>query len=192
MRRSNPTKAILAALAACLTLVAARPALAQDWRGVGRIHGTVVDETGKPVEGASLKAHCAERGGGTTIKTNKKGEWVLGGVVGCNWAFDVSAEGYETLRRLSAENGDSAEIQYWLFENMLVWQDKSHALQVAMRLIERHVGGGDCYPALELLRRCRRLDPKFTVATATAGALAEFARSIGQHGLADELVAARD
>ena len=97
------------------------------------------------------------------------------------------AEGYETLRRLSAENGDSAEIQYWLFENMLVWQDKSHALQVAMRLIERHVGGGDCYPALELLRRCRRLDPKFTVATATAGALAEFARSIGQHGLADEL-----
>ena len=48
MRRSNPTKAILAALAACLTLVAARPALAQDWRGVGRIHGTVVDEAGKP------------------------------------------------------------------------------------------------------------------------------------------------
>jgi tetratricopeptide (TPR) repeat protein len=114
MRRSNPTKAILAALAACLTLVAARPALAQDWRGVGRIHGTVVDEAGKPVEGASLKAHCAERGGGTTIKTNKKGEWVLGGVVGCNWAFDVSAEGYETLQisiRLPGESSRLAPVR---------------------------------------------------------------------------------
>jgi tetratricopeptide (TPR) repeat protein len=96
-------------------VAAAAPAAAQDWRGVGRIQGTVVDEaSGQPIAGASLKAHCAERGGGTTIKTDNKGQWVLGGVVGCNWAFEASAEGYVTKQfpiRLPGESARLAPIQ---------------------------------------------------------------------------------
>jgi tetratricopeptide (TPR) repeat protein len=110
MRRLNLAPAILAGFAACLTTAAAPQALAQDWRGVGRIQGSVVDESGQPIQGATLKAHCAERGGGTTITTNKKGEWVLGGVVGCNWAFDVSAPGYETLQIAIRLPGESARL----------------------------------------------------------------------------------
>ena len=110
MRRLSPTPAIVAALAACLASAAARPARAQDWRGVGRIQGSVVDESGQPIQGATLKAHCAERGGGTTIQTSKKGEWVLGGVVGCRWAFDISAEGYETLQISINLPGESARL----------------------------------------------------------------------------------
>jgi hypothetical protein len=97
------------------------------------------------------------------------------------------AEGYDALRRLSAEHGDSAEIQYWLFENMLEWEDRTHALQVGARLLERRVAAGDLYGALELFTRCRRLAPGFTVAPDDASALAAFARSLGRHGLADEL-----
>ena len=110
MRRLKLTPAILAAMAACLTPAVAVPALAQDWRGAGRIQGSVVDESGQPIQGATLKATCAERGGGTTIQTNKKGEWVLGGVVGCNWAFDVSAPGYETLQIAIRLPGESARL----------------------------------------------------------------------------------
>jgi hypothetical protein len=101
------------------------------------------------------------------------------------------AEGYGMLRELSARHGDSAEILYWLFENMLEWEDKTHALQVGARLIERHVGDKDLYAALELHTRCRRIDPKFAVPAPTTAALVDFARSIGHHGLADELGAVR-
>jgi tetratricopeptide (TPR) repeat protein len=72
----------------------AQPGLAQDWRGTGRIEGVVMDSGGQPIEGATLKAECAERGGGTTLKTDKKGRFVLGGVVACNWAFDITAPGF--------------------------------------------------------------------------------------------------
>ena len=111
MRRLDFTRSMLAALVVWLVGAAA---LAQDWRGAGRIQGMVVDEAGQPIQGATLKANCAERGGGTTIQSNKKGEWVLGGVVGCNWAFDVSAAGYETLQiaiRLPSESARLAPVK---------------------------------------------------------------------------------
>jgi hypothetical protein len=102
----------------------------------------------------------------------------------------LAAEGYEALRRLSAQHGDSLEIGYWLFENMLEWETRAHALQIAVRLVERHVADGELYLALELFTRCRRLDPAFAVTPAAAAALAAFARSIGRHGLADEIAVA--
>jgi len=111
MRRLDLTRAILAALGVWLACAAPPVALAQDWRGAGRIPGMVVDEAGQPIQGATLKANCAERGGGTTIQSNKKGEWVLGGVVGCNWAFDVSAPGYETYQIMIRLPGESARLQ---------------------------------------------------------------------------------
>jgi hypothetical protein len=97
------------------------------------------------------------------------------------------AEGYELLHRLSAESGDSLEIRYWLFDNMLTWEDRSHALQIAARLIERHVEDGENYSAFELFVRCRGLERNFSVEPPIAAALADFARSIGRQGLADEL-----
>jgi tetratricopeptide (TPR) repeat protein len=107
MRRLDFTRTMLAAL---IPWLVGTTSLAQDWRGAGRIQGMVVDEGGQPIQGATLKANCAERGGGTTIQSNKKGEWVLGGVVGCNWAFDVSAAGYETLQIAIRLPGESARL----------------------------------------------------------------------------------
>jgi tetratricopeptide (TPR) repeat protein len=99
-------------LASCLALLLAGAlASAQDWRGTGRIEGVVQDESGQPIVDATIKALCAERGGGTTIKSDKKGHFVLGGVVACNWAFDVEAAGYETRKisiRLPSESARMA------------------------------------------------------------------------------------
>jgi tetratricopeptide (TPR) repeat protein len=108
--RGGASVACALGLAAGVVLTNVRPAGAQDWRGVGRISGSVTDESGKPIEGALLKAHCEERGGGTTLKTNKKGEWALGGIVGCNWALDVSADGYETKKISVNLPGESSRL----------------------------------------------------------------------------------
>lgn len=82
-------------------------AIAQDWKGNGRIEGVVTDEGDKPIPDATVKADCPERGGGTTLRTDKKGHWVLGGIVACNWGFDIEAAGYEAKKiavRLPAES----------------------------------------------------------------------------------------
>jgi Flp pilus assembly protein TadD len=95
---------------ALLIVGLAQPSLAQDWRGAGRIEGVVTDEAGQPIEGATLKAECAERGGGTTLKSDKKGRFVLGGVVACNWAFDIEAPGFEPRNIAVRLPGESVRI----------------------------------------------------------------------------------
>jgi tetratricopeptide (TPR) repeat protein len=80
---------------AAMVLALAAPAGAQDWRGMGRIEGRVLDANGQPIEGASVKLDLAGRGG-TTLKTNKKGQWAILGVVAGNWNVEVAATGYTT------------------------------------------------------------------------------------------------
>jgi hypothetical protein len=88
------------------------PVCAQDWKGNGRFEGSVVDEEdGKPVEGVQVKAECPERGGGTTVKSDKKGHWVVGGVVACSWNLDFIAEGYMTKKVSINLPGEAARIQ---------------------------------------------------------------------------------
>jgi tetratricopeptide (TPR) repeat protein len=93
--RSFVARAAVACCAVISFLSLATAARAQDWRGSGRIEGFVQDESGQPIVDATLKAFCTERAGGTTIKSDKKGHFVLAGVVGCEWAFDIDAAGYE-------------------------------------------------------------------------------------------------
>ena len=108
--RSAIRRVALSALGALVVLAVPAADFAQDWRGTGRIEGTVTDEAGAPISGATLKANCAERGGGTTIQSDKKGRWVLGGIVGCSWAFEVSASGYVTQQFPIRLPGESARL----------------------------------------------------------------------------------
>lgn len=74
----------------------AAPGFAQDWRGTqGRLEGRVVDASGQPVPGATIKLELPGRGG-TTLKADKKGKWAIGGIAAGNWNLDVSAEGFTT------------------------------------------------------------------------------------------------
>jgi tetratricopeptide (TPR) repeat protein len=93
--RPNPRRfpSLVASLLAPLAFVP--PAAAQDWKGTGRMQGALTSEDGKPIADATVKADCPERGGGTTLKTDKKGRWVLAGIVACRWNLDFVAEGYE-------------------------------------------------------------------------------------------------
>ena len=73
-------------------------ASAQEWRGMGRVGGKVVDEeTGKPLDGVAVKGMLPTSGNrGPESKSNSKGEWAVGGVASGNWAIDFSKDGYET------------------------------------------------------------------------------------------------
>ena len=80
---------------AFIALALAAPLLAQDWKGMGRLFGKVTDLEGKPLAGASVKLDCPSRGGGTTLTTDKKGNWAFQGLAACNWNIDVKAEGFQ-------------------------------------------------------------------------------------------------
>ena len=69
---------------------------AQDWRGNGRMEGKVLDDAGAPLQGVALRAALPERQGETTLKTDKKGRWVLGGIAPGTWNIDFQLEGYVT------------------------------------------------------------------------------------------------
>ncbi|HEX9187702.1 MAG TPA: tetratricopeptide repeat protein [Vicinamibacteria bacterium] len=81
---------------ATLTIVLAItvPAAAQDWKGMGRMEGKVTDASGAPLAGASVRLELPERGGGTTVTTDAKGRWVLGGIAAGTWHIDFALAGY--------------------------------------------------------------------------------------------------
>ena len=75
-------------------------ALAQDWKGMGRVAGKVVDEAGKPIPGVIIKAaltNAGNRGPGDS-RSNDKGDWAIGGIMSGTWALDFIKDGYETRR----------------------------------------------------------------------------------------------
>jgi hypothetical protein len=97
------------------------------------------------------------------------------------------AEGYHTLRQLIAENDGSLDVQHWLFDQMLAWEDRRHALQIGARLVDRLVASGDVPRAFELYIRCRRVPGDLPIGPEAAGKLAAYARKIRYHDVADEL-----
>jgi hypothetical protein len=81
----------VAIIAIACALLVAGSASAQ-WRGLGRVTGVVVDETGAPVAGATIRADLMGMGG-TTTSTNEKGEWVVSGIAKGEWVITVAKDG---------------------------------------------------------------------------------------------------
>lgn len=92
----------MALIIVALTLVLADVSSAQAWRGMGRMAGKVTDEGGVPIEGVTVKVYQPEAKGGTEVKTNKKGEWVIGGIARGGWQVDFLKNGYEP-RQITVE-----------------------------------------------------------------------------------------
>jgi predicted Zn-dependent protease len=64
-------------------------------RGMGRVAGKVTDESGKPIEGVTVKATIAAGGSPVTTKSNSKGDWVLAGIAPGTWNIDFEKAGWE-------------------------------------------------------------------------------------------------
>ncbi|MGE5361528.1 MAG: carboxypeptidase regulatory-like domain-containing protein [Bacteroidales bacterium] len=87
-----------AGLAVLIFLAFAASASAQGWRGQGHVNGKVTDESGKPLEGVVVKMVLPSEKGAVDTKTDKKGEWSIGGIGRGNWQVDFEKPGFETRR----------------------------------------------------------------------------------------------
>jgi tetratricopeptide (TPR) repeat protein len=84
------------ALIIALTLVLAAGVLAaQDFRGKGRVAGIVLDEGGKPIEGARVKLFSTKANGGFEVTTDKEGKWLGTWMASGPWNVDFEKIGYE-------------------------------------------------------------------------------------------------
>ncbi len=64
---------------------------------MGRVGGKVVDQSGQPVAGVTIKAALPRAGNrGPENKSNARGEWAVGGIAGGEWALDFVKDGYDT------------------------------------------------------------------------------------------------
>ena len=84
-------------LLAAIVFMAARPALAQGT--VGRVSGTVRDDTGKPVGRATVTATNPDQAPSTlTAFTDDRGRFAILGLRRGTWTFTIDAPGFETSR----------------------------------------------------------------------------------------------
>lgn len=85
---------------ACIVLaifVAGTSAADAQVRGMGRVNGTVIDESGAPVEGA--KVHTTTLGGDAVeCATDAKGKWTLTGIGRGEWQVSLAKAGFTTKR----------------------------------------------------------------------------------------------
>lgn len=84
-----------------IAVLVAAPVFAQS-RGNGRINGKVVDEAGKPVIDVEVKAIKVGESQVFATKTDKKGEWALGGLSAGEWNLDFVKPGLETVQKAMA------------------------------------------------------------------------------------------
>jgi tetratricopeptide (TPR) repeat protein len=104
------TGALAGGLIAAVVTLALGSVSAQDWKGQGRLEGKVLSADGTPLEGATVKLDNPERGGGPTLKTDKKGKWAFLGLVAGKWNVDVVAAGHATKQATITLPSESARM----------------------------------------------------------------------------------
>jgi hypothetical protein len=100
----------------------------------------------------------------------------------------LAAQGYRTIRQLVAGADATVEVQQWVLDEMFKWEDRSHALAFASTFVERLLQMQEQHRALEIAAQCGRYGGGVALDRKTAASLAEYARSLGKHGVADDLI----
>lgn len=83
-------------VAVLLTAALGADAVAQT-RGTGRLSGKISDPSGKPIADVRVTASKDGETDGVVFedRTNKKGEWAIGGMAGGRWNLDFTKDGFE-------------------------------------------------------------------------------------------------
>lgn len=84
-----------------LLALASIPAWGQSWAGRGRLQGTIKDEAGKPIQGATITLRKGsdrvdpKADGPKQITTDKGGKWAILGLANGPWGILIQKEGYQ-------------------------------------------------------------------------------------------------
>jgi len=84
------------ALAAIAMLLVPAMSSAQ-LRGLGRVKGTVSDETGAPLKGVAVRATLSGYDGSIEETSDDKGAWAIGGMARGEWHLTFYASGYSPV-----------------------------------------------------------------------------------------------
>ena len=84
-----------------LLALASVPVWGQSWAGRGRLQGTIKDEAGKPIQGATITLRKGpdrvdpKADGPKPISTDKSGKWAILGLANGPWGILIQKEGYQ-------------------------------------------------------------------------------------------------
>jgi hypothetical protein len=98
-------------------------------------------------------------------------------------------ESYGTIKQLIGSERESLDVYQWVFNKMLDWEDRKHAVELARPFIVRLLEEKQHRAALALVDQCRKLAPDFVPPSEAIEALSAYARTIGRRRLAEELAA---
>jgi tetratricopeptide (TPR) repeat protein len=96
-----PRSAKLVVFLMVLLAVAGIPARGQSWAGRGRLQGQIKDESGKPIQGATILLRQGtgqvdpKAAGPKTITTDKNGKWSVLGLANGPWGILIQKPGYQ-------------------------------------------------------------------------------------------------
>lgn len=80
-------------------MLVATTAMAQAYRGGGRLQGVVTDSSGKAVAGAKVTLFSVKaQSGPPPITTDKNGKWAVLGLTGGRWHIDIEAAGFQATK----------------------------------------------------------------------------------------------
>lgn len=124
----------------CLALLLTGALSAQDYKGKGRLLGTVTDEQGQPLEGVTVKLFSLRVQQGFEIKSGPDGRWTAAWIRGGVWNVDFEKVGYAP-KKISIEvneYGKTPEVAVTLvkIEGLAVTDEIKDLLGEGNRLFE--------------------------------------------------------
>jgi TolA-binding protein len=115
---------------------------AQDFKGKGRLAGTVWDQDGKPLEDVTVKLFSPRAGGGLEVKTDKNGRWLAAWIRSGEWHVDFEKVGYAPQKKSVeiSENRKNPEMEVKLekVEGLVVTEGVQDLLTKGNELFEKN------------------------------------------------------
>jgi tetratricopeptide (TPR) repeat protein len=119
---------------------------AQDWKGKGRVIGSVYDQDGKPLEGVKVKLVWAKSTSGFEVMTDKDGKWTGAWLHSGTWNVDLEKIGYMPLKKSievsEASRNPDLKITMQKVQGLVLTEELKQTLGKANQLFEEKA-----YPA---------------------------------------------
>lgn len=126
--------------AALAILLATGLALAQSYRGQGRLKGKVTDEAGKPLAGVTVKVFSIKGQAGFEVTTNAGGEWTANYIRGGGYNLDFLKAGYEpkSISTTITESTNNPPVQIKLNKaaGLMITDELKATLEAGNKLFE--------------------------------------------------------
>lgn len=139
-----------------LAVVASAPVWGQAWAGQARLQGLIKDESGKPIQGATITLRKGtgrvevKNDGPKQLTTDKNGKWAILGLANGPWGILIQKEGYmDSEGQINAEEHPIGPVQPINITLKKPSQEQLQAAQAAQAQQQGPSAGAQAKAALE-------------------------------------------